>query len=102
MAMYKEHMRSVNIAELKNNLSRYVHEVRNGEEVLIRDRRKPVAKLVPLSVPDDVTAEELELAAAGLLRLPEEPLPESFWDRPAPRVPLSHLVAALRADRDAR
>jgi prevent-host-death family protein len=39
-------MKTVNIAELKNRLSTYVRFARNGEEVVIRDRNLPVAKLV--------------------------------------------------------
>jgi prevent-host-death family protein len=40
-------MRSVNVAELKNRLSKYLTFARSGEEVVIRDRNLPVAKLVP-------------------------------------------------------
>jgi prevent-host-death family protein len=72
-------MRVVNIAELKNRLSAYVHQVRAGEEILIRDRNLPVAKLVPLAV-SDTDSEELALAAAGKLVLPGEVLDQdAFW-----------------------
>lgn len=33
-------MRSVSIADLKNSLSRYLHEVQTGEEILVCDRRR--------------------------------------------------------------
>jgi prevent-host-death family protein len=66
-------MRVVNIAELKNRLSTYLTYAKAGEEVVIRDRNRPVAKLVPY-VAVDATEEELELVAAGLLTLPEKPL----------------------------
>jgi antitoxin (DNA-binding transcriptional repressor) of toxin-antitoxin stability system len=39
-------MRSVNVAELKNRLSKYLSFAKGGEEVMIRDRNLPVAKLV--------------------------------------------------------
>ena len=68
-------MRTVNIADLKNQLSRHLKHVRQGEEILIRDRQVPVAKIVPLSSVNDFDAEELALAAAGLLRLPEKDPP---------------------------
>jgi prevent-host-death family protein len=42
-------MRNVNIAELKNRLSRYLTFAKGGEEIVIRDRNLPVAKLVPFS-----------------------------------------------------
>jgi prevent-host-death family protein len=36
-----------NIATLKNSLSRYLRAVREGEEVVVFDRDRPVARLVP-------------------------------------------------------
>ena len=45
-------MSSVNIAELKNRLSTYVTFARGGEEIIIRDRNLPVAKLIPFSAGD--------------------------------------------------
>ena len=77
-------MRSVNIVALKNQLSRYLAEVRQGEELLIRDRRVPIAKIVPLRQAGEPEAEGIALAAAGKLRLPEATLPASFWSMPAP------------------
>jgi prevent-host-death family protein len=63
-------MRSVNIAELKNQLSRYLTFAKDGEEVIIRDRNLPVAKLVPFSS-DDAGEVELLLVAAGKMRMPK-------------------------------
>lgn len=93
-------MRTVNIAALKNGLSRYLNEVRHGEELLIRDRRIPIAKIVPLPQAAEPEAEEVALAAAGKLRLPEAALPASFWSMPAPRVALRRIIAAVEAERD--
>lgn len=93
-------MHIVNIAELKNNLSAYLERVRAGEEVLVKDRHRPVARLVPLTANEDIQAEELQMAAAGLVRLPTAPLPASFWKMPAPRVSRKHLTRAVRAERD--
>jgi prevent-host-death family protein len=59
-------MRSVQIAELKNNLSAYLRKVRAGEEVVICDRKAPIAKIVPLSAGDS-DLEEQALIAEGLL-----------------------------------
>ena len=44
---YTEPMRTVTIADLKNNLSRYLREVRGGQEVTVLSRDIPVARLVP-------------------------------------------------------
>jgi prevent-host-death family protein len=40
---------STSIKELKDRLSHYIHEVENGQVVIITSHRKPVAKLVPIS-----------------------------------------------------
>lgn len=92
-------MRSVSIAELKNRLSAYLDLVRQGEEVLVRDRKRPVAKIVPLSA-DDWQAEEEALIAAGLMR-PADEVPTAvfwtaFWKMPAPRVSAQRIATALR------
>jgi prevent-host-death family protein len=68
-------MRSVNIGTLKNQLSAYLQLVREGEEVVIRDRNRPVARIVPFK-PDarsGFTEEELYLESIGVLKLPENP-----------------------------
>jgi len=91
-------MRSVNVAALKNRLSHYLREVRRGEEILIRDRNVPIARIVPLS--DDEDAELMELAALGLVRLPEQPWPGSFFSMPGPRISVKEAVAAVLAERD--
>lgn len=38
-------MISVGIRELKNNLSRYLRRVKGGEDVVVTERGKPVARL---------------------------------------------------------
>ena len=93
--------RSVSVAELKNNLSAYLARVRAGEEVLVRDRRTPIAKIVPLSSGDE-GAEALALAAEGLVRLPEEQPPRSFWRDRGPRVAGNRALEVLREQRDDR
>jgi prevent-host-death family protein len=66
-------VRSVNIAELKNQLSKYVTFAKGGEEIVIRDRNLPVAKLVPFSA-EEASEEELLLVGSGKMRLPQNRL----------------------------
>jgi prevent-host-death family protein len=93
-------MRSVNVAELKNRLSKYLTFVKAGQEVVIRERNLPVAKLIPFSA-EDATDEELLLAAAGKLRLPSAQLDvkELFRIRTG-RVSGNKAIRAVQADRD--
>ena len=93
-------MRSVNIAELKNRLSTYITFARGGEEIVIRDRNLPVAKLIPFSA-GDASDEEMMLVAAGKMRLPEVPLNvEELWKIKTGSVESSDAIAALLSDRE--
>ena len=92
-------MRSVNVAELKNQLSKYLTFARGGEEIVIRDRNLPVAKLVPFST-EEASEEELLLVAAGKMRLPQEPIDvDELLKIPTGRVSGNEAVQALLKDR---
>jgi prevent-host-death family protein len=84
-------MRTVNIGTLKNQLSAYLRYVRNGEEVIVRDRNVPVARILPFTLPDDsdYAAEEARLIAAGIMTPPQDPTPmdwDAFWALPRANV----------------
>jgi len=67
-------MQVVNIAELKNNLSHYLRQVRQGNEITIKDRNRVIARIVSAAPSADYDEELLELAAQGKVKLPEIPL----------------------------
>jgi prevent-host-death family protein len=93
-------MRSVNIAELKNHLSKYLTFAKSGEEIVIRDRNLPVAKLTPFSS-DAAGDEELLLVAAGKMRIPKTSLKvDELLKIPTGRVESSEGIRALLDDRD--
>jgi prevent-host-death family protein len=71
---------SVGVRELKNGLSAFLARVKEGEEVVVTDHGKPVARLVPIDRSTDRLA---ELVAAGLVRPPLRP-----------RTPLGPLIEA--------
>ncbi len=85
-----------NIADLRNHLTRYLKEVRAGEEIVIRDRKLPFAKIVPLA--HDADAEDVALVASGQMRKAECALPASFWRMR--RSPIERRVAATAVSRD--
>jgi antitoxin (DNA-binding transcriptional repressor) of toxin-antitoxin stability system len=93
-------MRSVNVAELKNSLSKYLTFAKGGEEVVIRDRNLPVAKLVPFSA-EGADDQELLLVAAGKLRLPSVQLDvKELLKIPTGRVAGNKAIEAVLADRE--
>jgi prevent-host-death family protein len=96
-------MTTVNIADLKNNLSKYLSKVKAGEEVLVKDRNIPIAKIIPLSVADDEDSELLMLASEGKIKLANDdsPFDEDFFKAKLPRVSVD-VVAMLREERDER
>ena len=93
-------MQTVNIAELKNNLSAYLEKVKNGVELIVKDRNRPVARLVPLREGEYLHAEEAALVAGGLMRLPVKVKSDDVLALPAPRVAIADIQAVIRAERD--
>jgi prevent-host-death family protein len=100
-------MASVQIADLKNNLSAYLRRVRTGEELIICDRKSPIAKIVPLEK-TDLDLETQELIAKGVLRPAKKPFDaDAFFaigrGVPMPRVSNAALQRAMdfaRGDMD--
>lgn len=93
-------MRTVNIGTLKNRLSAYLRYVKNGEEIIVRDRNRPVARILPFTLPlpaeGDYAAEEAYLIATGQLRPALEKMDrEAFWKLPRPTVSDEAVKEAL-------
>jgi prevent-host-death family protein len=89
-------MKSVNIGTLKNELSAYLKYVRNGEEVIVRDRDVPVARIVPFRAAN-LTEEEADLVAKGILKLPDKEMDwDAFWALPRPEVSGEALKEAIK------
>jgi len=61
-------MKTVGVAELKSRLSLFLREVKNGQEVVITERGRPVAKLVPLRTAERRVSRREQLVGAGLLQ----------------------------------
>jgi len=82
----------VGVRHLRDHLSRYLEQVAAGGEVVVTDRGRPVARIVPTAeTPLD------RLVAAGLVRAPLRPKrPASSIRRVKPDAPVSPLVAEQR------
>lgn len=63
-------MKHASVSELKAHLSRYLRDVRRGEEVQVMDRGRPVARLVgvPRAGEDAGDSQREALLRAGVLR----------------------------------
>jgi prevent-host-death family protein len=65
--------KTVGIAELRQNLSRYLRRVENGERLLVTDRNRPVAELGP--PPSTGEALDRLIAEGRVTRPPRRGLP---------------------------
>ena len=93
-------MQTASITQLKNSLSAYLRDVRAGEEVLITDRGRPIARLAPFSRFDSMEEHLEELERRGLLKRGTGRLPEDFWDMPRMEDPDGLVRKALSLDRE--
>lgn len=94
-------MKSASVSKLKATLSACLAWVKAGEEVVVTERGKPIAKLVPLA-PDDTmrTSHLTELERAGLVKIGAEQLPQDFWTLPRPKDAQGAGLQALLDERE--
>jgi prevent-host-death family protein len=94
-----EGMISTPSTELKASLSEYLARVKSGEELLVTERGRPVARIVPLHGEEELSARSAEAARAGILKVGPGRLPPGFWERPRPRDESGAAVGALLDER---
>lgn len=95
-------MKTVNISDAKNNLSRHLEYVRRGGRLRIMDRNTPVAELIPVEPSGGEGDDEALIVALerrGLARRGKGgPVPADLL-RPGPRGPKAGVLEALLAER---
>lgn len=88
------------ISRLKASLSEYLHAVRAGEEIIITDRGRPVAKIVPIKRGAEGENERIaSLVKSGVLRPGGKRLTGEFWEMPRPADPRGRALKALIEER---
>jgi antitoxin (DNA-binding transcriptional repressor) of toxin-antitoxin stability system len=96
-------MRVVGLRVLKNKLSEYVRIAAGGETVLVTDRDRVVAELVPPQATRAASIADATLAEA--VRKGWVSPPAMNGSTPPPRIPIvtwANLAAELKGDRDDR
>jgi prevent-host-death family protein len=94
-------MKTAAVSALKASLSEYLAGVKAGEEIIVTDRGKPIAKLVPLQPGETETPDELRnLERAGLVRIGTGKIPDFFWDEPRMKDKQSVARKALLQERE--
>ena len=92
-------MTRASISELKARLSAYLDMVRQGEEVLVTDRGRLIARLAPVTGSDHAESRRDMLVRSGKLRAPQERLPRDFLKRALPDDPSGRSLYAILSER---
>lgn len=94
-------MKTTPVSELKATLSEQLARVKAGEEVVVTERGRPIAKIVPLSnEPMGLSAHMSELARNGLIRLGTGKISKDIWKLPRPVDKRGQALKALLDERE--
>lgn len=93
-------MKTATVTKLKASLSEYLKSVKAGEEVLVIERGRPIAKLTPAASTDVLTDRLVEMEKHGLIKLGSGKLPKGFWELPRPKDPKGLVVKAVLQERE--
>ena len=74
-------MKTAAVSKLKATLSEHLGYVKAGEEVLVTERGKPVAKIVPVDAAAMRDARRMDLARRGIIRLGKGPISKELLAR---------------------
>lgn len=93
-------MKTATVSKLKASLSEYLRRVRAGEEVLVTERGRPIAKLTPIVGLQALPERLAEMEKQGLVKLGSRKLPKCFWDLPRPKDPKGLVLKAVLEERE--
>jgi len=94
-------MKTAAVSELRARLSEFLGQVKAGSEVLITDRGRPVARLVPISGASTVKDSLSTLEKQGLIKIGSGKLPKNFWRMPRAQDRRGLVLKALIEERQA-
>jgi prevent-host-death family protein len=92
-------MKTAAVSELKARLSEYLDQVKAGSEIVVTDRGRPVARLVPVSRTKAMGESLSSLEREGLIKLGSGRLPDGFWKMPRAKDSGRIVLSALLEER---
>ena len=93
-------MKTTTVSKLKASLSEYLRSVKAGEEVLVTERGRPIAKLTPAASSEMLPDELIEMEKQGLIKIGSGKLPTGFWELPRPNDPNGLVAKAVLKERE--
>ncbi len=93
---------SAKVSELKAGLSAYLERVKRGGQVVITERGRSIAKIIPIRQAEtDEEAWIQELERRGILVSPEHPgVPPEYWTLDLPEDPEGLVLKGLLQERE--
>ena len=85
---------------MKAALSEYLKRVKAGHEVIVTERGKPVAKLVPIVPSGSMPHHLREMEKEGTISIGTGRLSKDFWRLPRPKDPKGLAVKAVLEERE--
>ena len=93
-------MTNATVSKLKSMLSAYLARVKAGDEVVVTERGRPIAKIVPIRKNSSLLSPHLEqLARSGKIRVGSGKLPKGFWKLTRPEDKIAAGLKQLLDDR---
>lgn len=93
-------MKTAPVAKLKASLSDYLRLVKAGEEVIVTERGKPIARLSSLERVAEFPQHLIAMERQGRIKLGSGRLPRNFWKLPRPKDPKGLTLKALLEERE--
>ena len=93
-------MKTTTVSQLKMSISACLRQVKAGEELLITEHGRPVARLLPVADIASLPEHLAEMEKKGLLKRAGKSLPEDFWDLPRPADPGAAMRSAVLKERE--
>jgi len=87
------------VSKLRASLSEFLRRVKAGEEVLVTERGRVIARLSPAASSSELPESLRELERQGLVKLGTGKLPRNFWSMPRPKDPKGLVMKALLEER---
>jgi prevent-host-death family protein len=96
---YNGLMKRASISELKTSLSAYLRGVKRGEEILVTERGRPIARLVPALGAEPASERKSRLIRTGILRPGSTKVSPDLWNPSPVRDPEGKLLRSLLEER---
>lgn len=94
-------METAAISKLKASLSEYLSKVKAGEDIIVTERGKPIARITPVDRDaSKIPAHLLTLERAGLIQIGSGRLPKNIWRLARPKDKNGSALEALLKERE--